>query len=76
MLPYQARFHELKLPSLQRHFLRATLITVYKLFNGYLNLPAEEFFETPAADRLREHKFKVRKPRVYLAGRKAAFAAR
>ncbi len=43
-LPYPVRLHELKLPSMERHFLRATLITVYKLFNGYLNLSAERFF--------------------------------
>ncbi len=51
-LPYPERLQELKLPSMERHFLRATLITVYKLFHGYLNLSAEEFFESPAAGNL------------------------
>ncbi len=69
-LPYQERLHELKLPSMERHFLRATLITVYKLFHAYLNLSAEEFFEQPAAGHLREHNFKVRQPRFHLARRK------
>ncbi len=75
-LPYPERLHELKLPSMERHFFRATLITVYKLFHGYLNLPVEEFFEPPAAGNLRGHNFRVRQPRFYLARRKAAFAVR
>ncbi len=45
-LPYPVRLHELKLPAMERHFLRATLITVYKLFHVYMNLSAEEFFRT------------------------------
>ncbi len=68
--------HELTLPSMERHFLRATLITVYKLFHGYLNLPVEEFFEPPAAGNLRGQNFNVRQPRFHLAMRKAAFAER
>ncbi len=51
-LPYPERLRELKLISMERHFLRATLIMVYKLFHGYLNLSAEEFFEPSAADYL------------------------
>ncbi len=66
-LPYSERLHEPKLPSMERHFLRATLITVYKLFHSYLNLSAEEFFELPAAGNLRGHKFKVHQPRFHLA---------
>ncbi len=75
-LPYPERIHELKLPSMERHFLRATLITVYKLFHGYLNLPVEEFFELPAAGNLRRHTFKVRQPGFHFARRKVAFAVR
>ncbi len=41
-LPYPECLHELKLPSMERHFFHASLITVYKLFHGYPNLPAEE----------------------------------
>ncbi len=48
-LPYPERLHKLKLSSRERHFRRATLITVYKLFHGYLNSPAEGFFEPSAA---------------------------
>ncbi len=59
---------------MQRHIRRATLITVYKLFHGYLNMFAKEFFESPAAGNLREHNFKVRQPRFHLARRKATFA--
>ncbi len=73
-LPYPERLHELKLPSMERHFLRATLITVYKLFHGYLNLSAEEFFEAAAAGNLRGHNVKVRQLRFHLARRKAASA--
>ncbi len=61
---------------MEPHFLRATLITVYKLFHGYLNLSEEEFFELPAAGNLRGHNFKVRQPRFHLARRKAAFTVR
>ncbi len=61
---------------MERHFLRATLITVYKLFHGYLNLSAEEFFEPPAAGNLRGDNFKVRQPRFHHAKRKGAFAVR
>ncbi len=75
-LPHPERLRELKLPSMERHFLRATLITVYKLFHDYLNLSAEEFFKPPAAGNLRGHNFKVRQPRFHLARRKAAFAVR
>ncbi len=75
-LPYPEHLHELKLPSMERRFPRATLITVYELFYGYLNLSAEEVFEPPAAGNLRGHSFKVRRPRLHLARRKAAFAVR
>ncbi len=40
--PYPERLHELKLPSMQRHLLRATLNTVYKLFHSCLNLTVED----------------------------------
>ncbi len=68
--------NKLKLPPMERHFLRATLLTVYKLFHCYLKLSAEEVFEPPAAGNLRGHNFKVRQPRFHLARRKAAFAVR
>ncbi len=61
---------------MERHFLRATLITVYKLFHGYLNLSAEGFFESPAAVNLRGHNFMVRQLRLHLAIQKAAIAVR
>ncbi len=61
---------------MERHYLRATLVTVYKLFHGYLNLSADECFEPPAAGDLRGPNFKVREPRFHLAGRKATFAVR
>ncbi len=61
---------------MERRFLRATLITVFKLFHCYLTLSAEEFFEPPAAGNLRGHNLKVRQPRFHLARRKAAFAVR
>ncbi len=61
---------------MERHFLRAALITVYKLFHGYLNLSAEEFFEPPIAGNPRGHNFKVLHPRFHLARRKAVFAVR
>ncbi len=75
-LPYPERLHELKLTSMERHFLRATLITVYKLFHGSLNLPAEEFFEPPAAGNLCGHNFKDRQPRFHLVRRKVASTVR
>ncbi len=40
MQPYPVRLHERKLPSMERHFFRATLMTVYKLLHGYPNLYA------------------------------------
>ncbi len=54
--------HELKRPSLERHCHRATLITMYKLFHGYLNFSADEFFVPPAAGDLRGDNIKVRQP--------------
>ncbi len=75
-LPYPERLHELKLPSMERHYLRASLITVYKLFHGFLNLSVEEFFEPPAASSLRGHNFWDHQPRFQLARRKAAFVIR
>ncbi len=56
-LPYLERLHVLKIPSMERPFRRATLITVYKLCHGYLTLPAEEFFEPAAAGYLRGQNF-------------------
>ncbi len=47
--PYPERLDELKLSSMQRHSPHATLITVCKLFHGYLNLPVEDFFKLPTA---------------------------
>ncbi len=52
------------------------ILNLSKLFHGYLNLSAEDFFETPAAGNLRRHNFKVRQPRFHLARRKAAFSVR
>ncbi len=73
-LSYPESLHELKLYSMERHFLLATPITVNKLFHAYLNLSAEEFFEPPAAGNLRGHNVKVRQPCVHSARKKAAFA--
>ncbi len=75
-LSYPVRLHALNLSSMERHFFRATLITLYKLFHGYLNLSADAFFELLAAIYLRGHKFKVRQLRFHLARRKAAFTVR
>ncbi len=43
--------------------LRASLIMVFKLFLGHLNLAAEEFFDAPVAGNIQGHNFKVRQPR-------------
>ncbi len=75
-LQYPARLRELRLPSMQSHILRTTLITAYKLFHGNMNLLPEEFFEAPAVNHLRGHLFKIRQPRFQLARRQAAFAVR
>ncbi len=64
-------FHD-KDEGLTQKRLRCALISV----SDYLNLSAEEFFELPVADDLREHNVKVLQPRVRLARRKAAFAVR
>ncbi len=66
-LPHPECLHEPKLPSMERHLHRATLITVHKLFHGYLNLPVE-FFESQSAGNLRGHNVKVRQPRFSLPG--------
>ncbi len=57
--PNPERLHELKLPSIERHFLCSSPTTGYKLFHGYLNLSAKEFVKTPAAGNLRQHNFHV-----------------
>ncbi len=67
------RLHELNLPSTERHFLRATLNRVHKLFHGYVTTSAEEFFKPPAAEGTTT---KVRQPHFDLARSKAAFAVR
>ncbi len=74
-LRYPERFHELRLRSMERHFLRATLVTVYKLVHDYRNLSVE-FFEPPAAGNLRGYNFEFRQPCLHLARRKAASAVR
>ncbi len=45
---------------MQRHVLRATLITMLTLFHGYLDVSSEEFLDVRDADSLRGHDFKVR----------------
>ncbi len=65
-----------KLPSMQQRFLRATLITVYKLLHGYLKLSAVKFFEVPAAGSTRRYNFKIRQLRIHRARRKVAFVER
>ncbi len=59
-----------------RHIHRATLIAVYELIHGYLDLSVEEVFEPPAAGNLRGHNFKLYQLRFHLARRKSAFAVR
>ncbi len=73
-LPFPAHPDELKLFSNQRRILRAILTTMYKLFQGYLNLYVEEFLKAPAARNLRGHSSKGHKSRFRLAKRKAVFA--
>ncbi len=60
VLQYPARLQELQKPSMQRHILRATLITAYNLFYGNLSLLLEEFLYVPAVSHLRGHQFMVR----------------
>ncbi len=73
-LVYPALLRELQLSSMQSHFLRTTLLTAYNLFHGNLNLPLEEFFDSPAVNHLRGQQFKVRQTRFQLAQRQAASA--
>ncbi len=73
-LPYPERLNLLKLPSMERHFFCAPLITLCNLFHGYLSLSVEKSFEPLVAGFLRGHNFKIRQPRFHLARRKAAFA--
>ncbi len=44
-LPYPKRLHEPKLTSMRRHYLGATLITVYNLLHGCLNLPVGKILD-------------------------------
>ncbi len=49
-LQYPARLRELKVPSMEHHILRATLIMAYTLFYGNLNLHLNEFFDAPGVN--------------------------
>ncbi len=67
--PYERRLELLGLPSLVHLRLRADLVLVYNVLHGKVNLPIDEFFETPANPNLRGHRFKLRHPLSHLARR-------
>ncbi len=49
---------------------------MYNILHGRMNLPNNEFFETPANPSLRGHHFKLRHQLSHLARRKFAFPVR
>ncbi len=56
--------------------LRADLVLVYNVLHGRVNLPIEEYFETPANPNLRGNRFKLRQQLSHLARRLFAFPVR
>ncbi len=56
--------------------MRAVLVSVYSILNGRVNLPIDEFLETPANSDLRGHGFKLRHQLSHLARRKFVFPVR
>ncbi len=49
---------------------------MYNILHGKVNLPIDEFFETPANPNSRGHRFTFRHQLSYLARRKFAFPVR
>ncbi len=74
--PYERRLEILSLLSLVHLRLRADLVLVYNILHGRMNLPNEEFFETPADPNLCCHRFKFRQQLSHLARCKFAFPVR
>ncbi len=74
--PYERRLEILGLPSLVHLRLRADLVLVFNILHGRVNLPIDDFFETPANPNLCGHRFKLRHRLSHLAHRKFAFPVR
>ncbi len=52
-LPHPASFRKIELSSMESQIRRASLITVYKLLNGYPEFATKKFFDAPNADNYR-----------------------
>ncbi len=74
--PYEDRFRQLNIFSLERRRLRGELILAYNIFHGRLDLPHVEIFEAPAELDLRGHDFKLRHRSFRILQRKASFSGR
>ncbi len=74
--PYERLLEILGLPSLVHLRLRADLVLVYKILHGRVNLPVDQFFETPANPNLHGHRFKLCHQPSHLVRRKFAFRGR
>ena len=72
---YYKRLKNSKLTTLETRRIRADLIEVFKIFNGYEGLDKLEFFRlNPRISR--GHKFKIIKPRARLDIKKYSFSHR
>ena len=75
-MSYKARLRELSLDTLELRRLRFDLLTVYKIINGLVDLPFEEFFSVPGYVNTRGTSFKLFKPRSNMTLRSKYFCIR
>jgi hypothetical protein len=75
-LSYRDRLRRLQLSSLSTRRLRYDLITVFKMLNGFIDLPFDSFFSLDRFSRTRGHSFKLKVPFAHHSSRYNFFSHR
>ena len=75
-LPYAERLKRLSLPSLELRRLHTDLIYCYKILFGFIDVPADGFFENAPLSITRGHNFKLYKNRTTATVRAKFFSER
>ena len=66
LLPYEERLRKINLTTLETRRIRADMIEVYKIFQGYEGLDIKDFFELNRDGNKRSHRYKLYKKRFRL----------
>ena len=76
LLPYEERLRKINLTTLETRRIRADMIEVYKIFQGYEGLDIKDFFELNRDGNTRGHRYKLYKKRYRLNYGKYSFGNR